>query len=210
MKKFLIIIVLPFCISAQPLDESVSYFSNYIISEEFSSIRNTYGDLTAIDTLYKKALDYHSGDISEALLATALATLAFKELPVRVPMLDIKLELPLAHVSDSLFNKKIDSLPKDLFFNSPKTKFGDKDKVSHFFGSAYFAESVTFFKLSKFMGIFVEFFEAAFKVEGFLDLRDIAVNNLGELFGNALNENPDLLPSQVLKIYNLFYFQLTN
>jgi hypothetical protein len=60
------------------------------------------------------------------------------------------------------------------------------------------------------MGIFVEFFEAAFKVEGFLDLRDIAVNNLGELFGDALNRNPNLLPSHVLKIYNLFYFQLTN
>jgi hypothetical protein len=210
VKKYLIIIVLPIYIQAQPLDESVSYLSNYIISAEFSFIRNTYGDIAAIDTLYLQALSYHKGDITEALLTTAFATLAFKELPVRVPILELKLELPLAHVSDSLFNKKVDSLPKDLFFNSPKTEFGDKDKVSHFFGSAYLAYSVTFFKLSKFMGIFVEFFEAAFKVEGFLDLRDIAVNNLGELFGNALNKNPDLLPSQVLKIYNLFYFQLTN
>lgn len=210
MKKYLIVIVLPIYIHAQPLDESVSYLSNYIISEEFSSIRNTYGDLAAIDTLYKKALSYHKADISEALLTIAFASLAFKELPIRVPMLGVKLELPLAHVSDSLFKKKIDSLPGHLFFNSPKSKFGDKDKLSHFFGSAYFAESITLFKLSKFMGIFVEFFEAAFKVQGFLDLRDIATDNLGELFGDALNEHPGLLPSQVLKIYNLFYFQLTN
>ena len=210
MKKIILIIVLPFYISAQPLDESVSYLSSYIISEEFSSIRNTYGDIAAIDTLYLQALIYHKGDIPETLLTTAFATLAFKALPVRVPILEIKLELPLAHVSDSLFKKKIDSLPKHLFFDSPDTKFGDKDKISHFFGSAYLANSVTIFKVSKFMGIFVEFFEAAFKVQGFLDLRDIVVNNLGELYGSSLNEYPDLLPSEVLKIYNLFYFQLTN
>jgi len=210
VKKFLIIILFPFSIFTQPLDESVGYLSNYIISEEFSSIRNRYGDSAAIDTLYLQALNYQKGDISEALLTTAFATLAFKELPVKIPMLDVRLELPLVHVSDSLFRTKINSLPRNLFFNSPKTKFGDKDKISHFFGSAYLAHSVTFFKLSKFMGIFVEFFEAAFKVEGFLDLRDIAVNNLGELFGDALNRNPNLLPSHVLKIYNLFYFQLTN
>jgi len=210
VKYFLIIILFQISIYSQPLDRSVSYLSNYIISEEFSNIKKTNNDIVLIDTLYYEALSYHDGDISEALLTTAFATLAFKTLPINVPLLNVNLKLPLSHVSDSLFNKKINALPKYLFFNSPKSKFGDKDKIAHFFGSAYLAHSVTFFKLSKFMGIFVEFFEAAFKVQGFLDLRDIAVDNLGELFGNALNVNSRILPSQVLKIYNLFYFQLTN
>ena len=60
------------------------------------------------------------------------------------------------------------------------------------------------------MGIFIELFEAAFKVEGFIDRRDMIVNNLGEFYGSSLNNNPELLPSQALIFYNLFYFRITN
>ncbi len=210
MKNFLIVIILPLILSAQPLDEDVSFLSNYIISEEFLSIRNSVDDLSAIDSLYKKALNYHNDDIAEALLTVTFASLAFKELPIQVPIIGLKLVLPLARIDDHIFSNKIDALPKDIFFNSPKSKFGDKDKITHFFGSAYLSYTVTLFKLSKFMGIFVEFFEAAFKVDGFLDYRDMKVNNLGELFGLSLRKNPGLLPSQVLKFYDLFYFRLTN
>jgi hypothetical protein len=202
--------LLPFYVAAQPLDESVSYLSNYILSQNFASIRVNQGDLAAVDSLYKEALHYHENDISEALLTTAFASLAFQTLPICIPLINVKLELDLAYVDKELFAQKIESIPKHIFFNSPKNNFGDKDKVAHFFGSAYLSNSVTIFKLSKFMGIFVEFFEAAFKVNGSLDLRDIAVDNLGELFGNGLRENPNILPSDALKIYNLFYFKLTN
>jgi len=210
MKKILIILIFPFYLFAQPLDESVSFLSNYILSDEYTSIKNSNDDLSMIDSLYKKAVSYHKGKIDEALLTVTFTSLAFYELPLLVPMIGIKINLPLVKVDRNLFEKKIDALPKNLFFNTPKNKFGDKDKIAHFFGSAYFSNTVTIFKLSKFMGIFVEFFEAAFKVDGFLDYRDMKVNNLGELFGLALRENPDLMPSQVLKLYNLFYYRQTN
>lgn len=210
MKKFFFIILFQLITIAQPLDTSVSYLANYLISDDFVSIKSSIDDLSAVDSLYKVSLNYHKGNTAEALLTVTFASLAFYELPIQVPIINLKLNLPLAQVDYNLFKKKIDALPKYLFFNSPQNKFGDRDKIAHFFGSAYFSNTVTIFKLSKFMGIFVEFFEAAFKVDGFLDYRDMKVNNLGELFGLALRENPDLMPSQVLKLYNLFYYRQTN
>lgn len=209
--KFILILIIPcLLLSAQSLDESVSYLSTYILSDDFKSIRDTVDDIKAIDILYKEALSYHDGDISEALLAVSFSTLAFQKLPLKIPLIDIQLNFPLLHVDPKLFREKISLLPKQIFFNSPSTKFGDKDKIAHFFGSAYLANSVTIFNLSKFMGIFIELFESTFKVEGSLDYRDMMVNELGEFFGNALNENPNLLPSQALQYYNLFYFRITN
>lgn len=209
--KFILIILITSCTSfSQHLDESVSHLANYILSEKYQNILIQNDDLSATDSIYAEALRYHKGDISEALLTTAFATLAFEELPVRIPILDIKISFPLAHVDDKLFNQKIESLPKRLFFNSPKTNFGDKDKIAHFFGSAFLSNGVTIFNLSKFMGIFIEVFEDTFKVEGFMDFRDMIVNNLGELYGASLNENPNLMPSQALQFYNLLFFRITN
>lgn len=208
--KILLLFISSLFISAQPLDKSVSELSNYILSEDFMKVRNQNNDLATIDSLYLKVLNNHNGDISEGLLTIAFATLAFQKLPVQVPILNFKIYLSLSHVDERKFQQKVESLPKNLFFNSPKTKFGDKDKLAHFFGSAYLANSFTIFNLSKFMGIFIELFEATFKVEGFLDYRDLVVNELGELYGNALIRNPDLLPSDILKIYNLLFFRVTN
>lgn len=211
MNKFFFIILFQIItIIAQPLDTSVSYLANYIISDDFVSIKSSIDDLSAVDSLYKVSLNYHKGNTAEAILTVTFAALAFYELPIQVPIIGLKINLPLVKVDRILFERKIDALPKYLFFDSPQNKFGDMDKIAHFFGSAYFSNTVTIFKLSKFMGIFVEFFEAAFKVDGFLDYRDMKVNNLGELFGLALRENPDLMPSQVLKLYNLFYYRQTN
>ncbi|MCZ7604437.1 MAG: hypothetical protein QY331_08945 [Melioribacteraceae bacterium] len=210
MKKYFIVLIIPYCLFSQPLDESVSKLSEYIISPHFENIIRVNNDIDALDSLFIEAVKYQNGDVSEALLTIAFSALAFQYLPIQVPIIGLKLNLPLSHVDEKLFQKKIDNLPKNLFFNSPKSKFGDKDKIAHFFGSAYLSNTVTLFKLSKFMGIFVEFFEAAFKVEGFLDYRDMKINNLGELYGIALRENQNLLPSEILRVYNLFYFRLTN
>lgn len=195
---------------AQPLDESVSYLSGYIISDEFTKIKENNSDLAAIDSLYAEALRFNEGDVSEALLTVTFAALAFEELPIRVPIINEVIDLPLARVDNKLFSQKIGALPKNLFFNSPKSKFGDKDKITHFFGSAYLAHSVTIFNLSKFMGIFIELFEATFKVEGHMDFRDMQINNLGEFYGVSLHKNSKLMPSHALQYYNLFYFRITN
>lgn len=195
---------------SQSFEDGVNYLSNFIISDEYENLSKTVSDVAMIDALYTKSLKFYNYDIADALFASAYASLAFREMPVKVPFFGFEVDVPLSRADKKLFDKKIARLPSRLFFDTPLSKFGDRDKLSHFFASAFFSYSVTYFNLSKFMGIFIEIFEAAFKVDGYLDQKDMLINNLGELYGKALRKNPDLLPSSSLKLYNLFYFRITN
>ncbi len=190
--------------SNKSLSDAVYYISEFVASEKFLKLKENHGDLELIDTIYTRALQYHNGDISEALLTLTFATLPFNKMPVHLPLLGT-LDLHLPSVDENLFKKKIKNLPSAIYFDSPVSDFGDKDKVAHFFGNAFLGYNEGFFNLSKFMGIFVELFEASFEVGGGLDRRDILTNHLGEMFGKELNKNAGLMPSQIMKLYFLFY-----
>ena len=60
------------------------------------------------------------------------------------------------------------------------------------------------------MGILIELFEETFKVEGYIDYRDLLADDLGTVFGDMLKNNNELMPSQVLIIYNLFFIRNIN
>jgi hypothetical protein len=157
-----------------------------------------------------KAKDFYNDDISETLLALTFATLPFEKMPLNIPYLGLDFNVSLPSGDPNLLKDKIRNLPKNVFEDSPKSNFGDKDKTAHFFGNAYFSFDVTFFNLSKFLSIFVELFEDAFKVEGGIDNRDFVANHLGYLFGQELIKNPNSLPSETLKKYPNFkkYFEV--
>lgn len=193
------------CSNAQSLSDAVYYLSGFAASDYFKSLKKNNSDLDLVDTLYLRALKYEDNDYSEALLAMAFATLPFNRMPLHVPVFGWRVDLRLPSVDDSLFNKKKANLPSKVYFDSPKTKFGDKDKVAHFFGNAFLSYNISFFNLSKFMGIFVELFESSFEVGGGLDNRDLITNHLGELFGKGLNKNNKLLPSDSFRIYSLLF-----
>ncbi len=210
MKSATIIILILFVsintCQRKDLSSAIYSISHYISSENFNEILRESNDLAVVDSIYYFALRYFENDHSEALLALTFATLPFNVMPVKIPIVGIELDLGLPSPNDSLFIVKNRSLPKNLFFDSPKTEFGDKDKLAHFFGNAFLSYNISFFNLSKFMGIFVEMFEATFKVQGGLDFKDIKINHLGEFFGILLNEHPELMPSEILRVYSLFYF----
>ncbi len=204
------LILLPqanFAQSDKSLSDAVYYLSEFIASNDFLKLKETNTDLELIDTIYTRALKYHNGDVSETLLTLTFATLPFNKMPVRLPALG-KVDLRLPSVDEKLFRKKVKNLPSQIYFDSPPSDFGDKDKVAHFFGNSFLGYNEGFFNLSKFMGIFVELFEASFEVGGGLDRRDILTNYLGELFGKELNKNKNLLPSDVMKLYNLFFITI--
>ena len=115
--------------------------------------------------------------------------------------------MPLPHSVDSIFNLKNKNLPKYLFYDTPKNDFGDKDKLAHFFGSAYLSYSTSWFDITQIIGIFVEDFEEKFYIQSRADPRDIRADNLGNMFGKALRKNKELLPSQVLAVYHLTFFR---
>jgi len=191
------------------LESGINYTVQFINSDTFLQLKNTESDLTLIDSIYLRAKKFHSNNIAEALLTLTFATLPFSKMPLKIPFVGIILNAKLPSGNPSLIDLKIKNLPKNLFEDSPNSNFGDKDKTAHFFGNAYFSYSVTLFNLSKFLSIFVELFEDAFKVEGGIDNRDFIANNLGYQFGKELLENPNQLPSEVLKKYPQFkkYFE---
>ena len=219
MKQFLIKIVLISVLIILPVnsiilggnkipsfEDGVIYLSKYIASESFAELGKLHNDQELVDTLYKRSVQFYNGNISEALLALTFATLPFNKMPVTIPFINIRIPLRLPAVNEKLFNIKKKNLPGIVYFDS-RTKGGqDKDKVAHFFGNAFLSYNISFLNVSKVLGIFVELFEASFKVSGGVDFRDLQTNGLGEAFGNALRKNNKLMPSQFFRIYSLFYF----
>ncbi len=187
------------------LSEGVNYLSEFIASDYFINLKKTNNDFELTDTLFLRAVKYKNYDYSEALLALTFATVPYKEVPIQFPLISI-LNYPLVSANDSVFLKKDENLPKELFYDTPTGNFGDKDKLAHFFGSAFISYSSNIFDLGDLIGYFVEVFEQSFKVQSSIDERDLRTNKLGNIFGDILKKNKSVLPSQVMLMKSLSYF----
>ncbi len=187
------------------LSEGVNYLSEFIASDYFINLKKTNNDFELTDTLFLRAVKYKNYDYSEALLALTFATVPYKEVPIQFPLIGI-LNYPLVSANDSVFLKKDENLPKELFYDTPTGNFGDKDKLAHFFGSAFISYSSNIFDLGDLIGYFVEVFEQSFKVQSSIDERDLRTNKLGNIFGDILKKNKSVLPSQVMLMKSLSYF----
>ncbi|MFA7421033.1 MAG: hypothetical protein WCZ90_15230 [Melioribacteraceae bacterium] len=190
----------------QSFYDGLFYLSDYVASEEFSNLKQTTTDLEQVDLLFSKSVKYFNNNISEALLCLTFSCLPFDKIDFKLPLVGI-LKIPLPSPSKSVFSKRLKNLPKKLFFNSPTSDFGDKDKLSHFFGNAFLHYNISVFNFSKFMGIFVEKTEQNFFANGELDSRDLIANHLGELFAEMLKVDPTSKPSNALLVYQLLYFR---
>ncbi|HEX9253571.1 MAG TPA: hypothetical protein VF870_15100 [Ignavibacteriaceae bacterium] len=212
--KFLIIITLLITfqtIQAQQskLSKEVNYISSYIATDHFSKLKNDIGDVSAADSIFVEAINFTHGNVSEALLALMLATVPYREVPVQIPLINSILNYPLTSADEETFLKKNNNLPRNLFFDTPQNNYGDKDKLAHFFGSAFLSYESNFFDLGKLIGYFVEAFEESFKVQSSVDIRDLDVNDYGRLFGDLLKENNNLLPSQIFLIRSIRFLRVT-
>lgn len=213
MKIFLILIIINFAnqsFSQQSnISRAVNHSSEYIASEKFIKLRSEIGDVAAVDSIYIDAVNYSNGNISEALLALMLATVPYREVPVQIPIVNSIIYYPLTSADQETFLKKNNNLPRYLFFDSPQNDYGDKDKLAHFFGSAFLSYESNIFDIGKLIGYFVEAFEESFKVQSSVDLRDLDVNEYGRLFGHLLKENKQLLPSQIFLLRSLRFLRVT-
>ena len=190
------------------LSKTVNHISEYIASERLVEIRNISGDLTAIDSIFLEALKFTNENYSDALLALMFATVPYREVPIQIPLIKSIVLYPLTSADQEIFLKKNENLPRYLFFDTPRNGYGDKDKLAHFFGSAFLSYESSIFDLGKLIGYFVEAFEESFKVQSTVDLRDLDVNEYGRLFGNLLKENNKLLPSQIFLLRSLRFFRV--
>ncbi|MEJ2195493.1 MAG: hypothetical protein P8X73_11635 [Ignavibacteriaceae bacterium] len=188
------------------LSKAVNYVSEFIASDYFLNLKITNPDIVLVDSIYLRALWITNNDDSEALLALTFATIPYKEIPIEGPIFKNLMYFPLTSVDDSTFILKNKNLPKYLYYDSPKTEYGDKDKLAHFFGNAFLSYSITIFDLANGFGYFVESFEEDFKVQSKVDYRDLEVNINGYLFGKILLDNKNILPSDIILFRSLTFF----
>lgn len=211
--KFLLILLIfliPLKSQAQQskLSKAVNHISHYIASEEFYQLKIEIGEPASIDSIYAVALRFNDYDFSETLLALMFATVPYREVPIQIPLFNVILYYPLISADTETFLKKNENLPRYLFVDSPNNDYGDKDKLAHFFGSAFLSYASRFFDLGELIGYFVEAFEESFKVQSAIDLRDLDVNDYGRLFGKLLKSDNSLLPSKIFYLRSMRYIRI--
>lgn len=191
------------------LSKAVNYISEYIASAKFLELKNEIGDVAVTDSIFVQAVKFTNQNISDALLALMLATVPYREVPIQIPLINALVYYPLLSADENIFLKKNENLPQYLFFDTPQNGYGDKDKLAHFFGSAFLSYESNIFDLGKLIGYFVEAFEESFKVQSNVDLRDLDVNDYGRIFGNLLKKDKDLLPSQIFLLRSIRFLRVT-
>ncbi len=183
------------------------YLTNYLNSDEYEQFSKFHNDLECVDHIYEKAITFFDGDASETFFCLTFVFIPYNHISVKLPLIGI-IKFPLPSLPQSVFDEKVKNTPKHLFFDSPNNNFGDKDKLAHFFANAFLRYNVSIFNLSEFLGIFVEYFEQGFFLQGGFDRRDLVANHLGELFAVMVQKNPNAKPSEALKVYQLLYLRI--
>jgi hypothetical protein len=169
----------------------------YIRDPRFLALRRMCTDTAAADAIFLRALDIADGEIQYALLVALFGTMDHYRLGIRIPLLGV-LNIPLTTESDSTFRVRYRNLPKRILPDSLGRTESDKDKLQHFFGSAFLAYFTHSRGLANMIGNMIETGEEAFVVGGANDDRDKFANRLGQEFGLRLLEGEELLPSDVL------------
>jgi hypothetical protein len=171
----------------------------FVCSEEFAEVRARLGDLAAVDTLFFRAKEFSWGNLYEALLISALATLDHRRVGVHVPLAGPLLWLPLTSEFDDDFRSRLAALPRRLYPDSPADSAGDRDKLQHFFGSAFLAAVSESRDAAGRVGDFVEWGEELFIVGGVADPRDVRANRQGQEFGLHVLAQRGERPSKYLR-----------
>lgn len=189
------------------------FFRGYVLPDELSLIyelrswlrrqeplkpRTRKGDLRRTDEIYRRAVYLAEGDAAKAMLACAWATLPYHTFPARVPLIDIGITVPVSTERRDAFEQRMANIPGMLFSDTPRSL--DRDKLPHFFGTAWLQLITGSPGLAIFAGEALEWMEEVFKLEGSRDPRDIAVNRLGVSFARELQAHRDVLPSDILKL----------
>jgi hypothetical protein len=159
--------------------------------------RSREGDLRRLDAIFIRAVYLAEGDPFLALFALSIATLPYHTFPARVPLLDLGIIVPVSTESYDAYSRRMENLPGLLFTDSPSSL--DRDKLPHFFGSAWLQCVSRNPDLVTLVGEMLELGEEVFKLEGSRDERDILVNRLGIDFAIALQQHQQVLPSEFFK-----------
>lgn len=167
----------------------------YVRSAELAGARRAYGDLYAVDCVFDRAMRLSWNNVYESLLVSTFAVMDHERVGVRLPLIGLVLWFPLTSEFASDFRARVDSLPSQLYRDTPGGRGGDRDKLQHFFGSAFLTAMTESPDEADRFGLFVEWGEDLFIVGGVSDDRDVRANRQGERFALRLLSDHDTRPS---------------
>lgn len=170
----------------------------YICSDDFAAFRKRHGDVQAVNQLFNRALRLSWNNVYEALLLSFVCSVEHRNFGVKLPVLGSLLWLPLTSEFPEDFRRRVNSLPSRLYPDTPGIPGGDRDKLQHFFGSAFLTYTFESPGASDRVGMFVEWGEDKFVVEGSFDQRDIRANIEGQHFGARLLSGVPADPSDFM------------
>jgi hypothetical protein len=169
----------------------------FVRSNAFKRLRDVYGDLQAVDAIYIRSMALTKDNSAISLLLAMVACFDHRLVGLKIPV--FSLFFPLTNESEDEFNRRVDNLPVLLYDDTPKSLHGDRDKLQHFFGSAFISNIFESSQPAARVAQFIEFGEEAIIVEGAYDERDLRSNYQGGEFGLALLRNNHRLPSEFLR-----------
>jgi len=185
----------PLVIPVKTLQDAV-LLRDYVTSDEFAAVRKTQGDRRAVNVLFRTALRMSLNNTGEALLICFFASIEHRTVGFNLPLLGPILWLPLTGEFEEDFQERVEALPFALYADTPPE--GDRDKLQHFFGSAYLTILIESPDDAESVGDFIEWGEEQFIVGGVNDVRDKRANRQGQRFGKALMDNLNALPMEFM------------
>ena len=166
---------------------------SYLRSSSWEECRKNVSDRKALDEIFEDADDLCNHNRTAALLASSVAVLEHKTIPLKL-LFGMVIQLPLTVESQKDFDSRVAKLPVYLY----DSKTPDRDKLQHFFFSAYFMRTLKMNLLVRLLGDAVEIGEDLFIVGGVNDARDRHANYDGIRFGESCEKDPLLKPSDYL------------
>ncbi len=169
----------------------------FLRSTAFKRIRKRFGDLRSVDAVYVRAMQLTDNNTAVALLLSALATFDHRTVGLKIPL--VSLFFPLSDESLGEFTRRVNNLPAELYADTPPGAAGDRDKLQHFFGSAFLTYVFESRSAAERFGEFVEREEEVIIVGGVNDVRDLRADRQGQDFGVALLSDNHRFPSGFFK-----------
>jgi|WetSurMetagenome_2_1015567.scaffolds.fasta_scaffold02558_6 hypothetical protein len=179
---------------------SVQELRTMLHGEEFRHIRARWGDRYAVDVAFRWAEQLCWNNRAVSLLVVFLAVIDHRTVGFRIPLLGPVVWLPLTGEFPDEFTERVQALPAHPFPDSPPGGGGDRDKLQHFFGSAFLAYVFGGSGPAERVGDFIEWGEDAFVVDGGYDPRDLEANERGRRFAARLREDREALPSGDMQV----------
>jgi hypothetical protein len=184
------------CFFSSEIFQNERILKEFIRHPKFQQLRLALSDTVAVDAIYLAASRLGGGNLLHALAIAFFATMDHYQIPFKLPWIR-NLPFPLTGESREEFILRYHQLP-----NMPlsTTRYGqehDKDKLQHFFGSAFLVVLTGSTAISLAIGKGIEWAEPYLVEGGANDERDDEANALGREFGFRLLLGEEILPSDV-------------